>query len=136
LSPPGAYTPNPSLTGKATFGFVAKAHKGASAPVGDAEFMFKVADLQFHSTSYDWLVIAGAKAQFKGSRTINRQGDYAFMITATDGNLRGGHGTDMFRMKIWSKTSGGVIYDNNRGASDSSDPTTVLGGGSITIQQK
>jgi PKD repeat protein len=33
-SPPGAYTPNPNLSGKATFGFVSKYQKGANVPTG------------------------------------------------------------------------------------------------------
>jgi hypothetical protein len=28
-----------------------------------------------------------------------------------------------------------VIYDNNMGASDTGDPTTVLGGGSIVLHK-
>jgi len=30
---------------------------------GNTEFQFKVADLNFKSTSYDWMVIAGSKAK-------------------------------------------------------------------------
>ena len=41
----------------------------------------------------------------------------------------------MFRIKIWDKTSGQVIYDTEVGASDSSTPSTALGGGSIAIQK-
>ena len=59
-SPLGAYRPNPSLTGKANFGFVAKYQKGKSVPDGNTEFQFKAGDLNFKSTSYDWLVISGA----------------------------------------------------------------------------
>src|SRR5665647_1655342 len=70
-SPTGAYAKDPALTGKATFGFVSKYQKGANAPTGNTEFQFKVANLNFKSTSYDWLVIAGAKAQYKGTGTIN-----------------------------------------------------------------
>jgi hypothetical protein len=78
-------------------------------------------------------VVAGAKAQYKGSSTVNGAGDYAFMLTAIDGALPGGGGQDKFRIKIWDKTTGAVIYDNQMGGSDTDDPTTVLGGGSILI---
>ncbi len=50
--------------GKATFGFVAKYKKGANVPDGDTQFQFKAGDLNFKSTSYEWLVVAGNKAQF------------------------------------------------------------------------
>jgi hypothetical protein len=132
-SPAGAFVANPLLTGKATFGFVSRYAKGASTPTGQTEFQFQLAGLDFHSTSYDWLVIAGAKAQYKGSGTINGAGDYGFMLTAIDGALPGGGGVDRFRIKIWNKATGAVVYDNQMGGSDNSDPTTVLGGGNILI---
>jgi hypothetical protein len=47
-------------------------------PSGQTEFNFHVADLNFHSTSYQWLVLAGAQAKYKGSGTINGSGDYGF----------------------------------------------------------
>ncbi len=58
-SPAGAYAADPTLTGKATFGFVAKYQKGANLPSGNTEFQFKVGNLNFKSTSYEWLVVAG-----------------------------------------------------------------------------
>src|SRR6185503_12114220 len=70
-SPVGAYVFDPSLTGKANFGFVSKYLKGATKPTGETEFQFKAGDLNFHSSSYDWLVVAGAKGQYKGLGEIN-----------------------------------------------------------------
>ncbi|MCK4302721.1 MAG: right-handed parallel beta-helix repeat-containing protein, partial [Candidatus Eisenbacteria sp.] len=94
-------------TGKATFGFVSKYKKGASVPTGQTEFQFKVADLNFHSSSYDWLVITGGqKAMYKGTGTINGAGNYGFMLSATDADI------DTFRIKIWDKDTGTTIYDN------------------------
>ena len=130
-----AYTPDPTLTGKATFGFVAKYKKGADVPTGNTEFQFKVADLNFKSTSYDWLVVAGKKAMYKGVGTINGEREYKFMLSAIDGDLQGGDGIDMFRIKIWDTVTGEVVYDNQLGASDDAEPTTSLGGGSIVIHK-
>ena len=62
-------------------------------------------------------------------------GDYGFLLTAVDGQTTGGGGTDKFRIKIWDKTSGQIIYDTEIAASDSDTPTSVLGGGSIAIQK-
>lgn len=134
-SPPGAYYPDKSLTGKANFGFVSKYKKGAMTPTGQTEFQFKVADLNFHSTAYEWLVIAGFKAMYKGTGTINGAGNYGFILSAIDGQITGGGGTDKFRIMIWD-AGGGMIYDNLPGGAMNADPATVLGGGSIVIHKK
>ena len=134
ISPPGAYVPSPDLTGKATFGFVSKYRKGATVPSGETEFQFKAAGLNFHSTAFEWMVVAGARAQYKGNGTINGAGDYAFVLTAIDGGLAGGK-QDKFRIRIWDRVGGGLIYDNQSGASDADEPTTVISGGDIVIHR-
>ncbi|MEN6342947.1 MAG: PKD domain-containing protein [Methanospirillum sp.] len=135
-SPVGAYPADPALTGKANFGFVSKYQKGANLPSGETQFVFSAADFTFRSTSYDWLVVAGAKAQFKGTGTVNGTGEYGFLLTATDGQVTGGGGTDKFRLKVWEKATGTIVYDNQLGATDGADPATVLGGGSIVVHKK
>ncbi len=111
-SPAGAYLPDPSLAGKANFGFVSKYKKGATVPTGQTEFQFHVANLDFHSSSYQWLVVnqAGTNAQYKGSGTINGIGCYKFMLWAGDGD------PDTFRIRIWEENeiSGAEldVYDN------------------------
>jgi predicted outer membrane repeat protein len=130
-SPAGAYLANPGLTGKAKFGFVSRYRNGASVPTGHTEFHFNVANFKFKSTSYEWLVVAGARAQYKGVGTINGAGSYSFILTAIDGQQPGGGGQDKFRIKIFGP--GGVVYDNQMNDPDSNDPTTLLGGGNIQI---
>lgn len=134
-SPEGAYTADSTLTGKAGFGFVSKYQKGATTPGGNTQFRFHAGDLSFKSTEYDWLVVAGAKGQFKGSGTINGEGDFGFMLTAIDSDLPGGGDTDKFRIKIWDKSNDITIYDNNLGNDDYGDPTTALTHGSIKIHK-
>jgi hypothetical protein len=135
-SPAGAYPDNPSLTGKANFGFVSKYQQGATVPTGQTEFQFKVAGLNFHSSVYEWLVVAGARAQYKGVGKINGAGNYGFLLTAIDGQINGGGGVDKFRIKIWDKNNNDVIvYDNKLGSSDNSNDSTELGGGSIVIHK-
>ena len=119
-SPAGAYADNLDLTGKASFGFVAKYKKGANVPDGNTQFQFKSGNLNFHSTSYEWLVVAGNKAQFKGEGTINGEGSYKFMIWADDDS------PDTFRIQI--SGDNGVVYDNGSQQS--------LGGGSIKVHNK
>ena len=49
-----------------------------------------------------------------------------------DGALAGG-GEDKFRIKIWEKVSGGIIYDNELGRSDAEDPITTLGDAASSV---
>jgi len=137
-SPAGAYTANTTLTGKATFGFVSKYEKGANVPTGETEFNFQVANFNFHSALYQWLVISGPMAQYKGSGTINGSGNYNFILTGRDGALVGGNSPDGFRIKITDPISGSVIYDNLLSTDDSmtSANTQTLGGGSIVVHSK
>lgn len=102
-------------------------------PSGNMQFEFKAGKLKFHSTSYDWLVVAGAKGKFKGSGTIGGSGDYGFMLTATDSKVNGGGSEDTFRIKIWEKATDEVVYDNQMGEDDDSGTGTALGGGNIAI---
>jgi PKD repeat protein len=132
-SPEGAYPADPTLTGKANFGFVSKYQHGAAVPSGNTQFRFRAADLGFHSTAYQWLVVAGPQAKFKGDGEINGVGDYGFMLSARDGQRPGGGGSDKFRIKIWDKATDAVIYDNQIEDDDDAPPTTVIGGGSIVI---
>jgi hypothetical protein len=137
-SPAGAYVAGPSLAGKATFGFVSKYKKGATVPEGNTEFQFHAGGLNFKSTSYQWLVVSGAKAQYKGYGTINGVSGYSFMLSAIDGQISGGGGIDKFRMKIWKTATGEIVYDNQVGAldtTDTADPTTAIAGGSIVIHK-
>jgi PKD repeat protein len=135
-SPEGGYAPDPILTGRANFGFVSKYKKGANVPTGQTEFQFKVADLNFHSSSYDWLVVAGPKGQFKGTGTVSGSGNYGFMLATTDGAINGGGGEDKFRIKIWDKDGNDqIVYDNQPGDADDAETTHALGGGSIVIHK-
>jgi hypothetical protein len=134
-SPAGAYKADSSLAGKAFFGFVSKYEKGATVPTGRTAFEFKVANLDFHGTSFQWLVVnkASYNAQFKGAGLINGQKasngqDYKFQIWATSGS------PDTFRIKIWwEETSGStliehVVYDNGT--------QQAIGGGNIIVHAK
>jgi hypothetical protein len=136
-SPAGAYAADDELAGKASFGFVSKYPKGSNVPpVGETQFQFQAANLTFESTAYEWLVISGAKARYRGTGQINGAGSYGFELTAWDGQVSAG-GADRFRIKIWNRNQGNaVVYDNQMGAADGADPTTALGGGSIVIHKK
>jgi len=136
-SPAGAYTPDPTLSGRATFGFVSKYKKGANVPIGNTQFQFKAADVNFNSTSYQWLVVNGnsSRAQFKGEGLINGgsapNGEaYKFLIWVVDGV------PDTMRIKIWYVEVENlsivevIVYDNDIVTSESGQP---IGGGSIVV---
>ncbi len=126
---PGFYPSNPSLTGKANFGFEIKYQQGASAPSGTLEFHFKPGDLKLKASAFEWLIVDGAKAIARGSGTVNGQGNYGFVLSVIDDS------PDLFRIKIWDKVTGQVIYDNMPGAGDLSDPTAAINGGSVVIHK-
>ncbi len=131
-SPAGAYRADSTLTGTANFGFVSKYKKGQSTPTGNTEFQYQIATLNFHSKNYDWLIVAGAKAMYKGTGTINGEGNYGFMIFAIDEKLTPSTDVDMFRIKIWDKDDNdSIVYDN-----DLEENGTELSGGQIVIHKK
>jgi PKD repeat protein len=136
-SPAGAMPANPTATGKAEFGFQAKYRRGATVPGGNTEFQFQAGQFHFNSTSYQWLVISGPMAQFKGQGVVEGSTHrYGFLLTVIDGQVRGGGGVDKFRLKVWDMDNGNVIvYDNQLGAADTSSPSTVIGGGSIVVHR-
>ncbi len=123
-SPAGAYAADPGLSGKATFGFVTRYKKGATVPEGNTEFQFQSGGLNFKTHSFEWLVVAGSKAKFKGIGTINGEGEFHFMIEANDAQ------PDTFRIKIWMVDETGAeqkVYDNGS--------AQELGGGNITVHR-
>ncbi|HET7800984.1 MAG TPA: VWA domain-containing protein [Humibacillus xanthopallidus] len=128
-SPAGAYPADPGAAGRASFGFVSKYKKGATVPTGSTEFQFQAGNLNFHSSDYQWLVVAGTKAQYKGTGTVNGASGYSFMLTVTDGS------PDKLRMKVWKTSDSTVVYDNQIGSGDTTNPTTALSGGQIVIHK-
>lgn len=125
-----------TLSGQASFGFISKYQKGANQPTGNTEFNFHVANFDFKSTSYQWLVVSGTQAQYKGTGTINNGTTvYNFLLTAQSSSPNG------FRIKI-TDSSSNVFYDNMLGynsvnaGNDNLGNTQPIGGGSIQIQSK
>lgn len=133
-SPAGAVPADPDAAGPARFGFVSQYKKGATVPTGNTQFQLLAAGLTFHSGTYEWLVISGNRAQYKGSGTLNGVAGHRVTLTATDGQLTGGDGVDRIRVRIWD-AGGTVVYDNQIGAAGGDAPTTALGSGSIVIHK-
>jgi hypothetical protein len=134
---PGSYVANPALYGRANFGFNSQYKKGSTVPTGETEFQFQVGNFNFHSESYNWLVVSGYKAQYKGTGTVNGVSGYEFTLTAYDGQIAGAGqtGYDRFRIKITKNNV--TVFDNRNGASmdmDSANPQNISGG-SIVIHK-
>jgi hypothetical protein len=130
LGTPGAYRPDQTIEGKASFGFISRYKKGASTPTGATQFYFEAGNLDFHSNVQEWLVVNqnGANAQFKGTGTVNGSADYKFMLWAGDGDANDGDADDTFRIRIWEELADEeiVIYDNG-------PVPQAISGGSIVI---
>jgi hypothetical protein len=113
-----AFPIDPTLAGKAAFGFTSRYEAKAEAPTGSTEFYLRPASLNFQSSDYEWLVVTGNDyARFKGSGKINGlqapgKQDFKFMLWVGDGT--GDGGADTFRIKIWWEDGRRehVIYDN------------------------
>ena len=128
----GSFPSDPSVSGPGRFGFVSKYKKGATTPDGNTEFQFQAGDLNFHSESYEWLVVAGSKAVYKGSGTVNGVAGYKFIVSAIDG---GKTGADKFRIKIWNAASNVVVFDNQLGAADDASAANDITQGSIVVHK-
>ncbi|MCH6200418.1 T9SS type A sorting domain-containing protein [Aquiflexum sp. LQ15W] len=140
-SPAGSMPANPTVIGKANFGFVSRYKKGSSQVDGNTDFQFVSGNLIFKSNMHESgsLVISGRRATYRGTGTINGQSGFKFVVVAIDGNWNGQTNPDAFRIKI-STTSGEVIYDNRMGSAENTEDATILGnngtgGGSIVIHE-
>ena len=125
-SPAGADFANGSTTGPAKFGFVSKYLPGRSTPDGNLEFQFQAGDLNFESTSMDWLVVTGEpRGQVRGTGTINGSTVCKFEVDAWDASYTSSN-LDAFGLKIFACAVGGDRYRL---------PATPLTKGSILIHK-
>lgn len=136
-SPAGALIANPSVTGTANFGFTAQYdNNGNVIPIGTnwASVTFKSGNttyVDFNAIAYTSLVISGAKVTLQGTGTYNGNSGYTVLITALEGTQSGRQ--DMIRYQI-KNASGTVVYDTQPGAALTTDPTTPVSKGKITIK--
>lgn len=78
---------------------------------------------------------------YKGTGTINGEGNYGFMISAIDEKLTPSTEVDMFRIKIWDKDNDDqLIYDSQvtedpDEETEDADPITMIQGGNIVIHK-
>ena len=72
----GSYTANPTLSGRANFGFNSQYKKNATVPTGQTGVQLPGRQHELPLDGYTWLAVSGFKAQYKGTGTINGSGSY------------------------------------------------------------
>ena len=122
-----------SASGKTHFNVNSKYQRNQATPQGNTSL--KADGFDFDSTSYEWLVVAGSRAQYKGTGKVNGKAGYGFLLTIVDGDVAGGDGIDRFRIRVWELATGSTVYDNAAGNSDDMDAANPqqIGSGSIVI---
>jgi hypothetical protein len=130
VSPPGAYIPDPTIAGDAHFVFRSRYERGRTVPNGRTQFRFQTGNVIFVSDTYEWLVVAGRRAMFQGTGSLNGQPGYRFFIIARDDD------PDGFRIRIFQSFEW-PIYDNVRGSSTDMDDSGLqqLSAGAIVVRQ-
>jgi PKD repeat protein len=111
-SPAGALVSQPRLSGRVHFGFISRYRKRTDVPKGETHFHFRVGSFRFESRHYEWLVVDGGLAQYKGTGKVNGMSGYTFLLTAADGGGPGGDRVDRMRLRVWNTVTGAVAYDN------------------------
>ena len=74
---------------------VAESNGSGSVTDSHSEFQFKAADFNFHSDTFQWLVVAGPQAKFKGEGSINGAGDCGWNVDSTGAPASNGGGMDL-----------------------------------------
>jgi len=136
ISPAGAYVADPQVTGKASFGFVAKYKKSKAYPKGQTQFKFHIGHMKFHSTKYSWLVTKNEVASFVGKGKVNGKKGYGFMISVVDARLTEETDLDLFRVRIWNEATAEVLYDTQLGDDIADAAVVPICKGSIVIHHK
>ena len=127
-SPVGAFSGAVTAGGKLTFALVVRYQASATTPSGNADFKLNSAKLDFRSTTFEWMAIAENVVRMQGVGTLNGVANYAFAVVARDGGAG-----DAIRIRIWHRTTGVVVYDNQPGEPMESDPASTIGGGSLQV---
>lgn len=143
-SPRGALASSPRTRGEAHFELHSAYASGATRPSGQVDF--HLARFHFRSEAQDWLVVSGKRAQIRGTGQVNGRPDFAFLLTAYDEDPqkecvdhddrprpskrddwhdrhphRHHEPLDRFRLKVWNRSTGVVVYDSVPGAPDDID---------------
>lgn len=109
--------------GRTTVALNAKYHRNSTVPSGNTNISFAAPSGEFKSTSYDWLVVNGNTATYRGSGKLNGVSGYTFTVSVVDNGEPGRN--DTFRVCIFN-AMGAAVYDTG---------TVTLGGGNIQVHR-
>jgi len=132
--------------GKGSANWVVRYPSGSTTPDGEFEYSLnfkKGKRLDVEATSFDWMVVTGARANFKGTADISidntfEGSDFTFIVMAIDGDIQpigdglpdddgfGGDEIDRFRLVIIRNSNGDVVYDTERGTEIEEDLSPSL----------
>ncbi|HEV2251510.1 MAG TPA: carboxypeptidase regulatory-like domain-containing protein [Candidatus Limnocylindria bacterium] len=94
---------------------------GTLRPTGHLELQAKATDLELESETFDWLVIAGGRAELQGTASIDDSSAvWRFRLVAIDGS------PDAFELSVWD-AAGSLAHPRYHIG------PAVLGGGSIRV---
>jgi hypothetical protein len=130
----GAYTKCPDLTGMVSFEFNAEYKHGQTSPTGEVQLF--TPDFDFHSTSFDWLVVSDDDCgMLKGYGAISREtSEFKFSLVVCDGSERETH--DEIVVRIWSAADGSVVFNNGSDSLDVSfEEATKVKGGDVQVHK-
>ncbi len=121
------FLPSPVVNGVVNFDLSKPAN--AKAPKGENLINLMLGNLQFQALNYDFRELSGAQTRFKGFGKVNNESGYQYLLTVIDGQAPKGGGVDKFRIKIWNKLTGEVVFDTQKGEPDDAAPNTPVGDG-------
>ena len=110
------------MTEKHTWVLSPNYQKGANIPDGNTEFQFMAGDLNFDSSSYDWLdVSGGTKSIFKDTGTINGRQLRIHAPQRLGDRYQDQYNSRYIPDQDWDKVCSTIVYDNLVGGSDAAD---------------
>jgi len=118
----------PLVMGMVNFDFDSKTATARSSR-NESLISLLVGKQEFRTLGFDSKTVSGARTQFKGPGTVNGLSGYRYILTLIDGQAGRGGGIDRFRLKVWNEKTGDTVFDNQIGAADDADPTSVVGDG-------
>jgi hypothetical protein len=133
-SPVGANIECPDSTGMVSFGFVAEYKQGQSVPTGEVQLF--TPDFDFHSTSYEWLIISDDDCGMLKGRgaKYHDTSEFEFSLVVCDGSEKDTH--DEIVVRIWSAADGRVVFNNGSDTLDVSfEEATRVRGGDVQVHK-
>ena len=93
----------------------------ASAPTGQFRIHGSSALLDLTSTVFEYLVVKGSTASFRGTGVLSDGTPVGFFVSAQDGKAAGTR-IDRIRLKVWKSADGQVLFDTEPGISEIAPP--------------